>query len=248
MVAVNKSGGGRVVFTFSAFCDDLWGGCPSVTGMQNSIDSSKPLLNDDSDWVSPVGSSSILDIADTKDLSNEKESNELSNEQEISNCQEENDVDADNSECDLLQPTARRRKVEEMLNERKDKKLTTKFSQEVQALHLSRDLQLMKQISQKFEESDKRLQENFNSANAIMSNIGVAIQQSVGILGRLLASRNQIPPNAMQQMYAPMNFQAPPQQPFQQDSCSSGTYYRREKRSNVTNETCFEDEKTYYQL
>ena len=216
LVAVNKSGGGRVVFTFSAFCNDLWGGCPSVTGIQNSIDSSKPLLNDDSDWVSPVGPSSILDIADTKDLSNEKESNELSNEQEISNCQEENDVDADNSACDSLQPSARRRKVEEMLNERKGKKLTTKFSQEVQALHLSReDLQLMKQLSQKFEESDKRLQENLNSANAIMSNIGVAIQQSVGILFRLLASRNQIPPNAMQQMYAPMNFQAPLQQPFQ---------------------------------
>ena len=79
-----------------------------------------------------------------------------------------------------------------------------------------------------------------------MSNIGVAIQQSVGILGQLLAPRNQIPPNTMQQMYMPMNFQAPPQRPFQLASTSSGTYSRREKRSN-TNETCLEDEKTYYQ-
>ena len=68
-----------------------------------------------------------------------------------------------------------------------------------------------KQLLQKFEENDKRLQENLNSANAIMSNIGVAIQQSVGILGQLLAPRNQIPPNAIQQMYMSMNFQAPPQ-------------------------------------
>ena len=81
-----------------------------------------------------------------------------------------------------------------------------------------------------------------------MSNIGVAIQQSVGILGQLLTPRNQIPPNAMQQMCTPINFQAHPQQPFQQASPSSGTYSRREKRRNVTNETCFEDEKTYYQL
>ena len=79
-----------------------------------------------------------------------------------------------------------------------------------------------------------------------MSNIGVAIQQSVGILSQLLAPRNQIPPNEMQQMYRPTNFQAPPQHPFQQASSSSGTYSRREKRSNVTNETCFEDEKTFY--
>ena len=76
-----------------------------------------------------------------------------------------------------------------------------------------------------------------------MSNIGVAIQQSVGILGQLLAPRNQIPPNAMQQMHTPTNFQAPPQQLFQQTSSSSGTYSRREKGSNVTKETCFEDEK-----
>ena len=67
-----------------------------------------------------------------------------------------------------------------------------KLSQEAQVLHLSReDLQLKKQLLQKFEESDKRLQENLNSANRIMSNIGVAIQQSVGILGQLPAPRNQ---------------------------------------------------------
>ena len=78
------------------------------------------------------------------------EINELSNEQEISKCQEENDVDADNSDCDVPQPRATRRKVEEMLNERKDKKLTTKFSQEAQALHLLRE-DLQKQVLQKFE-------------------------------------------------------------------------------------------------
>ena len=49
-----------------------------------------------------------------------------------------------------------------------------------------------------------------------MSNIGVDIQQSVRILGQLLVPRDQIPPNAMQQIYTLMNFQAPPQQPFQQ--------------------------------
>ena len=78
----------------------MWGGCPAVTSIQNSIDFSKPLLNDDSDSFSTVGSSSMLDTADAKDLSNEKENNELSNEQEILTCQEENDIDADNSECD----------------------------------------------------------------------------------------------------------------------------------------------------
>ena len=50
----------------------------------------------------------------------------------------------------------------------------------------------MKQVLQKFEESHKRLQEDLNSANTIMSNICVAIQQSVGILGQLLTPRNQI--------------------------------------------------------
>ena len=72
-----------------------------------------------------------------KNFQMKKKCKELSNEQEISNCQEENDIDADNSECNLLQPNTRLRKVEEMLNKRKGKKLTTKFIQEAQALHLS---------------------------------------------------------------------------------------------------------------
>ena len=99
LIAVKESGGGHVVFTFFDHCNDLWGGCPAVTSIQNSIDSSKLLSNDDSDSFSflPVGSSSILSISDPKNLSNEKESNKLSNEQEISKCQEENDVDDDNS-------------------------------------------------------------------------------------------------------------------------------------------------------
>ena len=67
-------------------------------------------------------------------------------------------------------------------------------------------------------------------------------------MGQLLAPTNQIPPNAMQLIYTPMNFQVPPQHPSQQTSSSSGTNSRRDKRSNVTNETCFEDEKTYYLL
>ena len=50
----------------------------------------------------------------------------------------------------------------------------------------------MKQVLQKFEECNKRLQEDLNSANTIMSNLYVAIQQSVGILGQLLTPRNQI--------------------------------------------------------
>ena len=50
----------------------------------------------------------------------------------------------------------------------------------------------MKQVLQKFEESNKRLQEDLNSANTIMSNLYVAIQQSVGKLGQLLTPRNQI--------------------------------------------------------
>ena len=129
-----------MVFTFFDHCNDLWGGCPAVTSIKNSIDSSKPLSNDDSDSFSPAGSSSILNISDAKDLSNEKESDKLSNEQEFSKCHEENDVDDDNSECDLPQPSARRRKVEEMLNGKKGKKLTTKFSQETQALSLKKQL------------------------------------------------------------------------------------------------------------
>ena len=90
------------------------GSCPTVTSIQNNIDSWKPLSNDDSDPFSPVRYSTILVIADAKDFSNEKDSKELSNEQEIYKFQEENNVDADNSECDLLKPGARLKRALEV--------------------------------------------------------------------------------------------------------------------------------------
>ena len=83
------------------------GWLPSFYKYTKLYNSSKQFSNDASDSFSPVGFSSILDIADVKDLSNEKESKELSNEQEISKCQGENDVDADNSGCDPTQSNAR---------------------------------------------------------------------------------------------------------------------------------------------
>ena len=114
-----------MVFTFFNFCNELGCGYLAVTNIENSIDSLKSLSNDNLDSFSLVCSSSILDISGYKDLSNEKESNELSTEHEVSKFQKENNVDTDNSECDLPQPSARHRKVEEMLNKRKGKKLTT---------------------------------------------------------------------------------------------------------------------------
>ena len=225
-----------MISTFFNYCNNSWGDYPAFTSIQNRTDSSKPLSKDYSDSFSPIGSSSIIDIAYTKDLSTEKESKELLIKQEISKCQEENDVDTNKSECDLLQPSSRCRKIEEILNKRKDERLITKFIQEGKALYLSReDFQLKKQLLQKFDKNDKRLQENLKRANAVMSNIGVAIQQSVAILGQLLAPRNQIPPNVIQEMHTPMNFQSLPQLPFQQVSSSSGTYSRRERGSNATN-------------
>ena len=120
-----KRDGVHVVFTFFNFCNEFGCGCPAVTNIENSIDSLKSLSNDDLDSFLLVCSSSILDISGGRDLSNEKESNELSTEHEVSKFQKENNVDADNSGCDLPQPSARHRKVEEMLNKRKGKKLTT---------------------------------------------------------------------------------------------------------------------------
>lgn len=36
-IAINKSGGDIVVLTFFDFSNDLWGSCPAVTSIRNSI-------------------------------------------------------------------------------------------------------------------------------------------------------------------------------------------------------------------
>lgn len=82
----------------------------------------------------------------------------------------------------------RREKVTEMLKNRRYKKMTTKISSDTQMVQLAKeDLAFKKQLLEKIEKNDKEWQANLSNINTVMSNIGTVIQQSVGILGQLLA-------------------------------------------------------------
>ena len=74
-----------------------------------------------------------------------------------------------------------------MLRGRKDKKLTSKISEEGQLLQLAReDMVIKKQILERMDKSDKEFKNTIDSMNATLTNIGTSIQQSVGLLSQML--------------------------------------------------------------
>ena len=101
-----------MAFTFVNYCNNLWGGYQLLQVYKIKLTLQSHYQKTTRIRFHPL----VLAL----DLSTENKSNKLLIEKEISKCQEGPDVDVDNSECDLLQPSARRRKVEEILDEKKE--------------------------------------------------------------------------------------------------------------------------------
>ena len=77
--------------------------------------------------------------------------------------------------------------AEEMLKNTKDKKMTSKISNGDQLLQLTReDIAFKKELLGKIDKSHKEFKSELASLNNTMSNIGTAIQQTVGILAMLV--------------------------------------------------------------
>ena len=74
-----------------------------------------------------------------------------------------------------------------MLKNRKGKKMTSKISNDDQLLQLTlEDIAFKKELLEKIDKSDKEFKSELASLNHTMSNIGAAIQKSVGILAMLV--------------------------------------------------------------
>ena len=82
-----------------------------------------------------------------------------------------------------------------MLNNSKDKEMTSLTSTDNQFLQLTREeIAFKKQILVKMEKGGNELRTELANVNQVMSNIGSSNQQSVGILGQLLSNQSRVFP------------------------------------------------------
>ena len=163
-----------MVFMFYDLCENLWGGSPAVTNLENGIDTSgnseQPC--EDSEYDQQSGSkgncsSSISSSSSHPDEPNEGEENQNTNDD-------------------------RRKKITEFLNKRKDLKLATKTRSDKRKVNcVEEEIQLKKQLIERMDKNDREFQENFEKVNKTMETIGQSIQQSVGLLAKILRSRAQ---------------------------------------------------------
>ena len=195
--AGRKSGDGRAVFMFYDLCENLWGVSPAVTSLRFGVETlsnhnqSEENVFDAGEieealfpaYLPPVNGSTNANGSVTDYFDHFEEAEEENGEKtQSSKGRKPIDVQA------FVKPVEERREaVKQMLKNRKDKKMTSKISNDDQLLQLTReDIAFKKELLEKIDKSDKEFKSELASLNHTMSNIGTAIQQSVGILAMLV--------------------------------------------------------------
>ena len=224
-----RSGGGRIIFTFYELCERIWGGCPAVNSISHRIDTSTPkektqevepmqneLQNEeDDDERSSLQSNSLLSKYDETGIGSPSSGEEIGEAQSLKE-----------------QTTNCRKKVEEGLKNRRDKKLSSKLSMDTQLLNISKEeLSLERKLVEQLEKSEEEFNSGMNKVFKSMENISSCIQQTVGILAHL-ANQQQ---TSFQQQYPP---------PFSPPSFNkqSVPQYGHSSQRNVQNENQGDEE------
>ena len=224
-----RSGGGRIIFTFYELCERIWGGCSAINSISHGIDTSTPeektqavepmqneLQNEeDDDKRSSVQSNSLLSKYDETGIGSPSSGEEIREAQSLKE-----------------QTTNCRKKVEERLKNRHDKKLSSKLSMDTQLLNISKEeLSLKRKLVEQLEKSEEEFNSGMNKVFKSMENISSCIQQTVGILAHLV-NQQQTP---YQQQYRPPF--SPPS--FNQQSVPQ---YGHHSQRNVQNENQGDEE------
>ena len=172
-----RSGGERIIFTFYELCERIWGGCPAVNSISHGIDTStpkektrgvEPMQNDlqnqeDDDERSSVQSNSLLSKYDETGIGSPSSGEEIREAQSLKE-----------------QTTNCRKKVEEGLKNRRDKKLSSKLSMDTQLLNISKEeLSLKRKLLEQLEKSEEEFNLGMNKVFKSMENISSCIQQTV---------------------------------------------------------------------
>ena len=104
------------------------------------------------------------------------------------------------------QTTNRRKKVEEGLKNRRDKKLSSKLSMNTQLLNVSTEEFSLKKLLEQLEKSEEDFTSGMNKVFKPMENIRPFIQQTVGILAHLV-NQQQTPYQQQNRLpFSPPNF------------------------------------------
>lgn len=210
-----RSGGGRIIFTYYDICEKIWGGSPAVKSISNGIDTSSPKesVNDQvatsPNEVSDENSSFASENRNEDSLTEEFEKAEQFIENTGSKSSldyggEAESVDFNHAEVNgneelnismdriRRETNERRKKVDEGLKNRREKKLVSKLSTETQMLNLTKeDVSLKRKLVEKFDQADLEFNVSLNKVLKTMDNFGSAIQKSVGIMAQLVSAKTR---------------------------------------------------------
>ena len=186
--AGGKSCGGRVVFMFYDLCENIWGGSPAVTSLSFGVETSSNHNHSEENvfdaseieealfpaYLPPVNESTN-DNGSVTDTFDHFEEVEEENGETTQSSKGRKPIDV---QAVVKSAEERREAVKEML--------ISKISNDDQLLQLTLDIAFKKELLEKIDKSDKEFKSELASLNHTMSNIGTAIQQSVGILAMLV--------------------------------------------------------------
>ena len=182
---------------FYDLCENPWGGSPAVTSLSFGVKTSGNHNQSDENVFDageieeplfpaylPPANGSTNDNGSVTDSFDHFKEVEEENPEKTQSSKGRKPIDV---QAVVKSSEERREAVKQMLKNRKDTKMTLKISNDDQLLQLTHeDTAFKKELLEKIDKSDKEFKSELASINHTMSNIGAAIQQSVGILAMLV--------------------------------------------------------------
>lgn len=186
-----KSGGGRTVATFYDACNEIWGGCPATTSLENGVDTADFEVLDvtagDPRSVNSPSAAHALDLSTSVSEGSSEVESISRPETPYSTCSEATDQKDQGDATDSKQVSTNRRKLIEHIKEKRDSKLSKSKSADQQHLAvIKEELSLKKEMVSEMKQMDKEYQKTMARFASAMENLSHSVSSAFGMMGTLL--------------------------------------------------------------
>lgn len=204
-----KSGHGRVVLLFFDKCQEIWGGSPATTTLQNGIETSQ--ISDEQEldlsFSSPSSSSTPNSQPYQQNIPTTRSISPLSRESETSN--EHECLEVDDEQDPTLKDSSSLKERRDLLNNRlksyRQDKLKRKLSVDAQLLNIAKeDMEMKKRIFSKMDDIDRQQGENMKRLTSNMEQLTGSIVEGFAMLRQVM----QQPPAMSSQFVPPVHYQS----------------------------------------
>ena len=182
--------------TFYDACNEIWGGCPATTSLENGVDTADLEVLDvtagDTRSVNSPSTTHVLDLSTSVSEGSSEVESISRPETPYSTCSEATDQKDQGYATDSKQVSPNRRKLIEQIKEKRDSKLSKSKSADQQHLAvIKEELSLKKEMVSEMKQMDKGYQQTVARFASAMENLSHSVSSAFSLMGTLLHRSQQ---------------------------------------------------------